>query len=379
MTIQGNAAYLASNPNIFPYQTSIFIYLTNMYWPLASSTKTIYQIYMSLYASNVVNPVVYNAVRTVSADPLEGTLSGLSLNYLSNYYTSTSSNYQTYPGVLRFSSTTPSQLNLVVQQNQKFVITFYARYGFRSINGLTNMQAYPCTSNIAITCQYFQGLTNGYNQLVFLDKIVVTFSNTDYSTKNFHILLPDMQIAQYENYFWYHVGFYNLLTKDYTYSHSGRYYRYWNDWTTSISTDSSFYADITGKAGSYRNNVTIYVYNPSINTGGTSYIVLCTNWSLFENGITTLSSTTLAMTTPATFTGTNDMSPLSTYVTNGMYITVIPFTYVSGQTSFSFTLNNAHMPYSYDLPNYYIYAIRYSDWFMTSSNALVMSGSGILY
>ena len=69
VTIQGNAAYLASTPNIFPYQTSTYIYLTNMYWPLASSTKTIYQIYMSLYASNVVNPVVYNAVNVVSADP----------------------------------------------------------------------------------------------------------------------------------------------------------------------------------------------------------------------------------------------------------------------------------------------------------------------
>ena len=69
VTIQGNAAYLASTPNIFPYQTSTYIYLRNMYWPLASSTKTIYQIYMSLYASNVVNPVVYNAVNVVSADP----------------------------------------------------------------------------------------------------------------------------------------------------------------------------------------------------------------------------------------------------------------------------------------------------------------------
>jgi hypothetical protein len=67
------------------------------------------------------------------------------------------------------------------------------------------------------------------------------------------------------------------------------------------------------------------------------------------------------------------------YVTNGMYLTVIPFSYVSAQTAFSFTLDNAHMPYSYDLPNYYIYAIRNSDWYFTAANALVMSGSGILY
>ena len=85
------------------------------------------------------------------------------------------------------------------------------------------------------------------------------------------------------------------------------------------------------------------------------------------------------MSSPATFSGANELSPLSMYVTNGMYLTIIPFTYITGTTSFSFTLDNAHMPYSYDLPNYYIYAIRFSDWFFTSSNALVMSGSGILY
>lgn len=117
VTIQGNAAYLASNPNIFPYQISTYIYLRNIYWPLASTNKVIYQVYMTLYASNVVNPVTYNAIRTVSANPPEGTLSGLALNYLSTYYTSTSANYQTYPGILRFSSTNATQLNLVVQQN----------------------------------------------------------------------------------------------------------------------------------------------------------------------------------------------------------------------------------------------------------------------
>jgi len=197
VTIQGTASFLASNPNIFPYQSSTFIYLRNMYWPYASTAKTTYQVYMALYASNVVNPVTYYAVQTVSADPSEGALTGLSLSYLSNYYTPSSNNYQTYPGVLRLASVTPSQLNLVVQQNQQLVITFYARYGFRSITTLKNMDPYPCTSNIGITCQYLLGQTNGNNQLIWFDKVVVTFTTTAYSTTNFHILLPDMQIAQY--------------------------------------------------------------------------------------------------------------------------------------------------------------------------------------
>jgi hypothetical protein len=62
-----------------------------------------------------------------------------------------------------------------------------------------------------------------------------------------------------------------------------------------------------------------------------------------------------------------------------MYLTIIPFVYFATQTSWSFTLDDAHMPYSYDLPTYYVYGIRNSDWYFGTSNALVMAGSGILY
>lgn len=113
-----------------------------------------------------------------SADPQEGVLSGISFNYLNNYYTSSSSQYQTYPGVLRFASTTPSQMNLTVQPNQKLVVTFYARYGFRSITTIKNMDPYPCSSNIPVTCQYFIGMNGGNNQLSWFDKIVATFTTT---------------------------------------------------------------------------------------------------------------------------------------------------------------------------------------------------------
>lgn len=380
LTIQGSSTYLASNPNVFPVNTYINIFLKNLNFPKTSTVKNMYQIYVSLFASNVVNPVTYYSVQTVSVDPPEATLSGLSLSYLSNFYSANSADFQTYPGVLRFASTVPSQLSLTVQPNQQLVITFYAQYGFRSISSLKNMDPYPCTSNIAVSCQLFYGLNSAWNQLSFYDRVVVTFSNTDYSTTNFHILLPDMQTAQFSNNFWYHVGFYSTITKDYTYSYSGNYYRVSTSWTNSVPTDASFYADVTGKAGSYRNNVSVFVDNAGgINTGANSYVMLCTNWSLFENGVTTLSAYTLALTSPATFAGTYENSPLSMYVANGMYLTVIPFSYVSATTAFTFTLDNAHMPYSYDLPTYYVYAIRYSDWAFTSANALVMAGSGILY
>ena len=85
------------------------------------------------------------------------------------------------------------------------------------------------------------------------------------------------------------------------------------------------------------------------------------------------------MVSPATFTGTYDLSVLGFYYANNMYLTVIPFSYVTSQTVFTFSLNNAHMPYSYDLPNYYIYAIQQSSNYYSSTNALVMANGGTLY
>ncbi len=42
-----------------------------------------------------------------------------------------------------------------------------------------------------------------------------------------------------------------------------------------------------------------------------------------------------------------------------MYLTIIPILYMSGAVANTFTiqLDNVHMPYDYDLPDYYIYFI----------------------
>lgn len=63
-----------------------------------------------------------------------------------------------------------------------------------------------------------------------------------------------------------------------------------------------------------------------------------------------------------------------------MYLTVIPFTYVTtGTTTFNFWLDKAHLPYSHDLPDLFIYTIRYSNWFLTSTNSFVMTNGDTLY
>lgn len=84
------------------------------------------------------------------------------------------------------------------------------------------------------------------------------------------------------------------------------------------------------------------------------------------------------MATPATF-GSNNLSPLALYMTGGMYLTVVPFTYVTSTSPFTFYLDLVHMPYTYDLPNYYIYVARSSDLRMVSSNSFLMTNGGTLY
>jgi hypothetical protein len=63
-----------------------------------------------------------------------------------------------------------------------------------------------------------------------------------------------------------------------------------------------------------------------------------------------------------------------------MYLTVIPMIYTGGMSAtFTIMLDNVHLPYDYDLPNYYIYFIAASSGAMTSSNQFLMTNSGIFY
>lgn len=116
-----------------------------------------------------------------------------------------------------------------------------------------------------------------------MPRIVVTFTDLDYATKNFHILLPDTQNVRQYNYFWYKLGVYNTISKDYYSNIAGRYYRHYNDWTSSVTTYTALTADVVGKAGSYKDNLTVTVYNPSgyMSTGSSSFLCMSTQWSFF--------------------------------------------------------------------------------------------------
>jgi hypothetical protein len=84
------------------------------------------------------------------------------------------------------------------------------------------------------------------------------------------------------------------------------------------------------------------------------------------------------MSSPATF-GSNNRAPLGLYVDNNMYLTIIPFIYVASISPFYIYLDKVHMPYTYDLPNYYIYVTKASDQTMAVSNQFIMTNGGTLY
>jgi hypothetical protein len=268
---------------------------------------------------------------------------------------------------------------VTLQPNEEFVIVFFASRGFRSFPLVGNMDTYPCTSNIGVKCTYFLGET-AINQIFNWDRVVVRFTDTSYSTTNFHILIPDTQIFQNTNYFYYHTGYYNLLTKDIAFTHADSYTKTSGNWvTTPFGTTQLLMAgDMLGKAGSYRKNVSITVYGSSMSTGANSYVFLCTQWSFFENGITSYSAATASMTTPVTF-GSLTLAPLALYLANGMYLTVIPFRYVVTTSPFTLRLDNAHMPYTYDLPSYYIYSVARATQKMDTANSFIMMNGGTFY
>jgi hypothetical protein len=62
-----------------------------------------------------------------------------------------------------------------------------------------------------------------------------------------------------------------------------------------------------------------------------------------------------------------------------MYFTAIPLRYTSALYSYTITLNNVHMPYNYDLPNYFIFTYESNSRTMASSNQFVMTNANVFY
>jgi hypothetical protein len=98
LTIKGSNTYLLTTPNPFDYQTSRYIYLYNIRHSRTTSNKYVYPTYVSLYKSDVVNPIAYNFMRTINVQPGYGGLTGVSHMQYSDIYDSNNN----YPNFMRF-------------------------------------------------------------------------------------------------------------------------------------------------------------------------------------------------------------------------------------------------------------------------------------
>ncbi len=141
--------------------------------------------------------------------------------------------------------------------------------------------------------------------------------------------------------------------------------------------NANLYVNFQGKAGSYRSNVSVAVSSSTVTTNQLSFIVISSSWSLFENDKSAYSATPTATPNVQFFSG--EICPLSVKMSSGMYITVFPFKITSATASFNLSLDTLHMPYHYDLPNYYIFVISGSLNNMISSNQFEMTNQGIFY
>ena len=167
------------------------------------------------------------------------------------------------------------------------------------------------------------------------------------------------------------VGVYNKLTKDYKYLYRNSVFtRGAGGWSSvPVNLEAYMYIEMQGKAGSYRDSVFVnisHVTAGTLSTNAYSAIAITTKWSFYEKGISSLSNSTLLMVNP-TF-GANTQEPVTCYLGNYMYLTVIPFKYVSGINNFNFQLNGVHMPYTYDLPDYRIYVMDSNTYEMRGYN-----------
>lgn len=152
------------------------------------------------------------------------------------------------------------------------------------------------------------------------------------------------------------MGIYNKLTKDYLYKYrNSGFLRNTNFISAGSNNQPSITVDLQGKAGSYRKNVSVTMYSASVSTSYNSFVVISSSWSLFENGISSYTSATSASSNPTFYA--DYRCPLSVKISSGMYLSIFPFQITPSITSFTFYLDNIHMPYHYDLPNYYIFVI----------------------
>ena len=67
--VEGSPSYLSSYPNVFPYRTSRYFYISNIKFPQITTNKYVFQVYFRLHESSGVNADTYDYTRTITVLP----------------------------------------------------------------------------------------------------------------------------------------------------------------------------------------------------------------------------------------------------------------------------------------------------------------------
>lgn len=177
-------------------------------------------------------------------------------------------------------------MNYIIQENEVRVIMVVSRFGFKGMGSINNQDAYPCTSNINVKCTFLLGHpdTASLEQVLEWDRVVITFPSNEENTKKFHVIIPDTPKTFSSNYYYHFVGVYNKYSKDYKFYYmNDAFVRSSWGYQAEIAgvLKPTLFVDFGGRAGSYRNNMTINIFNNVKNTGDFSFLCISTSWSFY--------------------------------------------------------------------------------------------------
>lgn len=129
-----------------------------------------------------------------------------------------------YPNILRLHSTATTDWGYIIQPSEIRVISLCASMGFRSSLQVSNLNKYPCASNINVNCNYSKGetaTTLTKKTPLDWDRIDIFLEGTASANETntlFHVIIPHIFTSINTHYFEVFIGKYDKTTRQFSYN-----------------------------------------------------------------------------------------------------------------------------------------------------------------
>lgn len=335
----------------------------------------IYEFYFGLHRDKTDSSAKLFLMIPVLALPTRDSLSDF-YQSISNNLCWTTLDYD-YPSVINFVGTSASFSEISLPIGNQIIITVFAYQGFKNLLGtnVVSNSSFPCVSNLAITCLYFEGesqtkITSNY--FLDWDRVHIYLPHT--ISSDFHIILPDIFYCGSYTYEIY-IGTVNPSNHfNYLYLENQLTISPTNT-LTSDNQNTNLIIQDRGNAAAEIASSELTVYTSLTQIGNDipyfgSALFIITDWQLWVSG--TSSATGDAF-------GTLQNEPVSFDFIAGdnshRFVLYLPLVNLnnnlnSGLISY---LNRVFNPFSLDLPNYSLYVTKNTGEF-DIYNTLLNSG-----